>query len=111
MSTDRCDECEKYIHDREEIRVILEESSGFKRQEDEYEECGSYCLDCFNLNFSVARFARLSAKHVFENDRCDMCDLKINKKKQKHYLITASNNMILLECQYCDTCYINDIGG
>jgi hypothetical protein len=109
MSTVVCDECEKYIHNREEIRVIFEESIGFKKQDHEYEELSYYCLDCFELQFSVARFAKLAAKHVFLNDCC-ICDLKINTKKQKHYAIRCHNSRMYLECYYCEECYKKDIG-
>ncbi len=109
MSTIVCDICEKYIHDRDEPKVIFEESIGFKRQDDEYEEGFHYCLDCFEMHFSVKRFAKLAAKHVLANDCC-ICDFKLNTKKQKHYAIKCYSSKIFLQCFYCEECYKKDIG-
>lgn len=108
-----CDECENYVHDKEEFRFI------FKLSDDDRDiDCSlSLCSRCFDDKFSIKRYARLCAKdsQLADNQSlskgpCCLCDKEINKKKQQYNIVRCFNNKAVLEIIYCQGCYADDVG-
>lgn len=109
MSSDeKCDYCNHQFSDTTEFCFAIEQKDSKNDYEVRY-----FCMSCFDSMFSVRRFIeKYLAKDtsvVTKQTICFECESAI-RQNYTHRTLTCVNDKIILEVQYCLSCFEKEIG-